>query len=77
MDLFMFFNPCVLSDIFFSLLFFQWSLQTAYICSDMCIFIGIVIFHPHFASNLIFFTLGTKNSYTQDLRDKNASIYTH
>ncbi len=49
-------------------------MPTAYILAQVFIFIGILIFHPHFLQK-INFTLHTKN--TQDLLDKNVPIETH
>ncbi len=48
---------------------------TAYILAQVYIFIGILIFHPHFHLNL-FYTIGTKKWNTQHLLDKNVPIET-
>jgi len=49
---------------------------TAKNLAQVCIFIGILLFHCHFLKK-IFFALGTKNTPFQHLLDKNVHIETH
>jgi len=49
---------------------------TAKNLAQVCIFIGILLFHGHFLKK-IFFALGTKNTPSQHLLDKNVPIETH
>lgn len=51
-------------------------MPTTWILAQVFIFIGILIFYPHFLQK-INFTLRTKNTHTQDLKDKNVHIETH
>jgi len=49
---------------------------TAKNLAQVCIFIGILLFHRYFLKK-IFFALGTKNTPSQHLLDKNVPIETH
>jgi len=49
---------------------------TAKNVAQVCIFIGILLFHRHFLKKICF-ALGTKNTPSQRLLDKTVPIETH
>jgi len=75
---------CILVDIFvlFSFVFMitlpvlKLTAKNLALLAQVCIFIGILLFHCHFLKKT-FFALGTKNTPSQPLLDKNVPIETH